>query len=147
MVFNGADVAEKFDVSANGSRLRFTRDVGSITMDLDGVEKIDFNALGGADTVTVNDLTGTDVTTVNLDLGGSRRRHRRRPGRLRHRQRHRTAPTTIQRHRRRHRRHTVTGLPAVGEHHGSEGANDTLASTPSAATTRRRRDASRAVIR
>ena len=31
-------------------------------MDTDGVETVDFNALGGADTVTVNDLTGTDVT-------------------------------------------------------------------------------------
>ena len=30
-------------------------------MDLDDVETIDFNALGGADTITVNDLTGTDV--------------------------------------------------------------------------------------
>ena len=31
-------------------------------MDLNGVEHINFNALGGADTITVNDLTGTDVT-------------------------------------------------------------------------------------
>ena len=38
-------------------------------MDLNDVEKINFNALGGADTITVNDLTGTDVTQVNLDLG------------------------------------------------------------------------------
>ena len=30
-------------------------------MDLNDVEKIDFNALGGADSITVNDLTGTDV--------------------------------------------------------------------------------------
>ena len=36
-------------------------------MDTDGVEPVDFNALGGADTVTVNDLTGTDVKTVNAD--------------------------------------------------------------------------------
>ena len=56
LVFNGSDVAETFDVSANGRRVRFTRDVGNITMDLDGVEEIDLNALGGADTVTVNDL-------------------------------------------------------------------------------------------
>ena len=49
--------------------MRFTRDVAAITMDLDGVENIQFNALGGADTITVNDLTGTDVTQVNLDLG------------------------------------------------------------------------------
>jgi Ca2+-binding RTX toxin-like protein len=68
MLFNGANVAEHIDVSANGQRVRFTRDVANITMDLNGVEGIDFNALGGADTVTVNDLTGTDVTSVNLDL-------------------------------------------------------------------------------
>ena len=42
--------------------MRFTRDVANITMDLNDVETIDFNALGGADTITVNDLTGTDVT-------------------------------------------------------------------------------------
>ena len=40
-------------------------------MDTDGVEIVDFNALGGADTVTVNDLTGTDVTQTNLDLAGT----------------------------------------------------------------------------
>ena len=68
MLFNGANVTEKIDVSANGSRVRFTRDVANITMDLNGVEGINFNALGGADTITVNDLTGTDVTQVNLDL-------------------------------------------------------------------------------
>ena len=37
-------------------------------MDLNGVERIQLNALGGADTITVNDLTGTDVTRVALDL-------------------------------------------------------------------------------
>src|SRR5262249_20750319 len=55
----------------NGSRLRFTRDPGSVVMDVDGVERVDFNALGGADTITINDLTGTDVTEVNLNLAGS----------------------------------------------------------------------------
>src|SRR5262249_21202064 len=71
MVFNGANIAEKIDISANGSRVRFTRDVASITMDLNGVEDIDFTAKGGADTITVNDLSGTDVTQVNLDLAGT----------------------------------------------------------------------------
>src|SRR5213076_3181392 len=47
MRFNGANVAEKIDLSANGNRLRFTRDVASITMDTNGVERVDFNALGG----------------------------------------------------------------------------------------------------
>ena len=71
MLFNGANINEKIDISANGSRVRFTRDVANITMDLNGVEGINFNALGGADTITVNDLTGTDVTQVNLDLSES----------------------------------------------------------------------------
>ena len=61
MLFNGANVSENFDVSANGERVRFTRNVGNIVMDLNDVERIDLNALGGADTITVNDLTGTDL--------------------------------------------------------------------------------------
>ena len=40
-------------------------------MDTDGVERVDFNALGGADVVTVNDLTHTDVRNVNTDLAGT----------------------------------------------------------------------------
>jgi Ca2+-binding RTX toxin-like protein len=71
MVFNGAGAAERFDLSANGSRLKFVRDVGNITMDTSGVENVDVNALGGADAVTVNDLSGTDVSDVNVDLGGA----------------------------------------------------------------------------
>ena len=55
MVFNGSDASEKFDISANGSRVRLTRDVGGVTLDLNGIETIDLNALGGADTITVND--------------------------------------------------------------------------------------------
>jgi Ca2+-binding RTX toxin-like protein len=68
LVFNGANIAENFDVSANGGRVRFTRDVANITMDLDDVEKIALKALGGADDVVVNDLSGTDVEQVAIDL-------------------------------------------------------------------------------
>jgi Ca2+-binding RTX toxin-like protein len=68
MLFNGAGVAEQVDLSANGSRLRFFRNPGNITMDTAGVERVDFDALGGADAVTINDLAGTDVSSVNLDL-------------------------------------------------------------------------------
>lgn len=71
LVFNGANVAERIDISANGGRVRFTRDVANIVMDLNDVEGINFTALGGADTITVNDLSGTDVTAVNLNLGGA----------------------------------------------------------------------------
>ena len=70
MVFNGASIDEKFDLTANGNRLKLVRDIGTITMDTDGVERVDVNALGGADAVTVNDLSGTDVTKVNVDLAG-----------------------------------------------------------------------------
>src|SRR5262245_12625699 len=69
LVFNGANINENIDISANGGRVRFFRDVGNVTMDLNGVERIQVNALGGADTVTVNDLTGTDVNQVAIDLG------------------------------------------------------------------------------
>jgi Ca2+-binding RTX toxin-like protein len=71
MLFNGANVAEKVDLSANGSRLRFFRDVATITMDTAGVERVDFKALGAADAVTVGDLSGTDVDEVDVDLAGS----------------------------------------------------------------------------
>ena len=71
MLFNGAGAAEQVDLSANGTRLKFFRVQANITMDTAGVERVDFNALGGADTVTVNDLKGTDVGNVNLDLAGT----------------------------------------------------------------------------
>src|SRR5215218_8168159 len=64
MRFNGANIAEQVDLSANGNRLRFLRTQANITMDTAGVERVDFNALGGPDQVTVNDLAGTDVGRV-----------------------------------------------------------------------------------
>jgi Ca2+-binding RTX toxin-like protein len=71
LLLNGANINENIDISSNGSRARLTRDIGNVTMDLNGVEHIDVNARGGADTVTVNDLTGTNVSNVNIDLGAS----------------------------------------------------------------------------
>jgi len=71
LAFNGANIAEKVDVLANGSRTQFTRDIATINMDLNGVERIDFNALGGTDNVTVHDLSGTGVTQVNVKLAGT----------------------------------------------------------------------------
>ena len=71
LLFNGANVNENITISANGSRATLFRDVASITMDLNRVERIQLNTLGGADTVTVNDLTGTDVRQVAVDLGSN----------------------------------------------------------------------------
>ena len=45
MLFNGSNGNEKFEASANGQRVRFTRDAGNIVMDLNDVESIDLNAL------------------------------------------------------------------------------------------------------
>ena len=69
--FNGSTGNENFDLSANGSRLRLARDVGSVIMDVNGVEQVNLATLGGADNVTVNDLSRTDVTQVNVDLAGT----------------------------------------------------------------------------
>ncbi len=70
MIFNGADAAERIALSANGNRLRLFRDVGGVTMDTAGVERVDVSALGGADLVSVDDLSGTGVSDVNVDVGG-----------------------------------------------------------------------------
>jgi Ca2+-binding RTX toxin-like protein len=67
-VFNGANINENINVSANGSRVRLTRDVGNVTMDVNGMETLGINASGGTDTITVNDLSGTGVGKVNIDL-------------------------------------------------------------------------------
>lgn len=69
--FNGSAGNEIFETSANGQRVRFTRNLGNIVMDLDDVERIDLNALGGTDTVIVNNLTGTDLAEAEVNLAGT----------------------------------------------------------------------------
>jgi Ca2+-binding RTX toxin-like protein len=69
--FNGSNVGENMDLSANGSRARLFRDVGNVTMDLNSVERVNLVTLGGADTVTVDDLSGTAVKQVAIDLSGT----------------------------------------------------------------------------
>src|SRR5262249_3584450 len=71
--FRGSDAAENFSIVANGDRARLFRDVGSVSMDLDGIERVELSAAGGADTGTVSDLTGTDVTQVAIDLAAAGR--------------------------------------------------------------------------
>jgi Ca2+-binding RTX toxin-like protein len=71
LLFNGANIAEIYDVSANGGRVRFTRNIANIVMDLDDIENLTLNALGGADLFTVNDLAGTDLTIINASLAAT----------------------------------------------------------------------------
>ena len=69
--FNGTNIGESIEISANGGRALFSRDVGIVTMDLNGVEQIDFVPRGGADNIFVGDLSGTGVTGVAIDLVGA----------------------------------------------------------------------------
>jgi Ca2+-binding RTX toxin-like protein len=68
MLFNGSAANENFDTSANGGRVRFTRNVANIVMDLNDVEAIDLRALAGVDNHVVNDVSGTDLTAIRTDL-------------------------------------------------------------------------------
>ena len=69
MLFDGSPGNEVFDASAVGGRLRFTRNLGNIVMDVGTTEKIDLRALGGDDATTIHDLSGTGVTDVFVDGG------------------------------------------------------------------------------
>jgi Ca2+-binding RTX toxin-like protein len=64
----GAGADENITISASGERALFFRNVGNVTMDLDGVERIQFEAKGGVDNIVVNDLSETDVKQVAIDL-------------------------------------------------------------------------------
>jgi Ca2+-binding RTX toxin-like protein len=67
--FNGSAIGELIEVSANGERVRLTRNIASIVMDLDDVEEIASHSFGGTDSIVVNPLTGTSVDKVVADLG------------------------------------------------------------------------------
>ena len=71
LIFNGAGANENVDIAADGERVRFVRSPGNITMDLNDIEWIKFNALGGTDNVVIHDLTGTDTTQVDVSLASS----------------------------------------------------------------------------
>jgi hypothetical protein len=68
---NGANVGEVIDITANGSRARFQRNIASVSLDFGEVERVAYRALGGADTVTVGDLTGTTVQSADVDLNAT----------------------------------------------------------------------------
>src|SRR5262249_59159954 len=70
LVFNGANINEKCDIEANGTRARLTRDIGTVAMDINGIEHVQLNAGAGSDNIVVGDLTGTGVTQVTIDLAG-----------------------------------------------------------------------------
>ncbi len=71
LAFNASNASEKIDIAPAADHVRLTRDVGAITMDLDGIEAVDLKMLGGTDVVNVNDTTGTDLGTVTTDLSAT----------------------------------------------------------------------------
>lgn len=71
LLFNASAAGEIIAVSPNGGRVTLSRNVGAILMDLDDVETLDLNLLGGVDTFTVNNLAGTDLVTVIADLAAT----------------------------------------------------------------------------
>jgi Ca2+-binding RTX toxin-like protein len=67
--FNGSNASENIAIAANGPRVRLTRDIATVTMDLNSVEAMSTRLLGGTDSLAVGDLTGTGATSVAADLG------------------------------------------------------------------------------
>jgi len=65
---DGSAAGESFDLAPNGARLRLTRDVGAVALDLTRLERVDVAARGGDDRLAVHDLTSVPAA-VNADLG------------------------------------------------------------------------------
>jgi RTX calcium-binding nonapeptide repeat (4 copies)/FG-GAP-like repeat len=71
----GSNADERIDVSTNGQNvgplLRVFRNIDGATTTAGGIERIEVDALGGADIITVNDLEGTSAMEVVVDLAGT----------------------------------------------------------------------------
>ena len=71
-VFHAANISEVLDLSANpDGHVRLARDIGSVVLDVAGIESADLGLLGGSDRVLVDDLTGTALTSINADLSNA----------------------------------------------------------------------------
>jgi len=68
LAFNGSALAENMNLFADHSHAIFTRDLGTIRMDLAHLERVDVATLAGSDRVEVDNLAGTGVTQANIDL-------------------------------------------------------------------------------
>ena len=118
--FFASNAAENMDISSNGNRLRFFRNVANVTLDGSGTERVLVHAFGGADIVVVHNLGPTAVTRVDIDLegaaqlGGRRRRGRRRDRRRDVRRQHDRRLD----HGRSRQRHRASG---AGQHRPSRG--------------------------
>jgi Ca2+-binding RTX toxin-like protein len=71
VILNGSAGAETIDLSANSERLRLTRDLGNIAMDVNDVETVQIVARDNTDKIFIHDLSGTDAKLVAVDLVGN----------------------------------------------------------------------------
>jgi Ca2+-binding RTX toxin-like protein len=70
LLFNGSNGAEIMEVTPNDIRIRLTRNLGNIVMDIGTVEDIEINALGGIDLVTgANGLVTRGLLRMRIDGG------------------------------------------------------------------------------
>jgi hypothetical protein len=69
MRFNGANIAENFELLAVGGKLHLTRSIANVTMLIEGTESVELNMVGGADTLEIGNLAATDVRSVSVNLG------------------------------------------------------------------------------
>lgn len=69
--FGGAGIGEVLTLTADGDRLRLTRDVAAIVLDVQAVEVVELAPRGGADRVVVGDLAAALVAQVTVDLAGT----------------------------------------------------------------------------
>ncbi len=66
--FNGSNIGEQIDVTAQAGRVRLTRNVAAVSLDFAGFEASKVRALGGSDQITFGDLAGTALKTNDVDL-------------------------------------------------------------------------------
>jgi hypothetical protein len=69
LLFNGNGNVEDFFLSADSGGALFTRTQGTISMELNSIEKVTVNALAGADTVHIFDPSGSGVSEIDVNLG------------------------------------------------------------------------------
>jgi Ca2+-binding RTX toxin-like protein len=67
--FNGSDAVEQFTISDTARGVQLFRDVGDILMDLNGIERIELNGLGGDDLIDASALTQPIELIVNGGRG------------------------------------------------------------------------------
>jgi Ca2+-binding RTX toxin-like protein len=69
ITFNGSDAAELVSLSADGRRLRVSRDLDSAVTDLGSIEELNTSLRAGADTLRVGELGRTSMELVHANLG------------------------------------------------------------------------------